>query len=87
MSISLKPDVQAFVDEKVRTGQFKSPDEAVNALLAHVRHQEQLTPDEIDELKLELDRGISEADAGNFTEFTAESVIAERRANSTTQSH
>src|SRR5690349_4975714 len=43
MTISLKPDVQKFVEEKVRNGQFSSSEEAVNALLWRVREQEALT--------------------------------------------
>ena len=38
------------------------------------------TREEIDELRAEVDIGIAEADAGQFVEFTAERVIAERHA-------
>jgi antitoxin ParD1/3/4 len=80
MTISLTPEVQKFVAEKVRSGQYKTPDEAVNALLSMTMQQERLTPDDVEELRAQLDPAIAEADRGEFVEFTAEDVIAERRA-------
>ncbi|HWE92813.1 MAG TPA: hypothetical protein VG269_02460 [Tepidisphaeraceae bacterium] len=80
MNINLRPDVERFVDEKVKTGQYRSPEEAVNGLLARVREQEGLSDDDIVDLRREADQGIAEAGRGEFVEFTAEDVIAERRA-------
>ena len=80
MTISLKPEVQEFVAEKVRSGQYPSAEEAVNALLAMAMEQERLTPQDVAELRAQLDPAIAEADRGQFVEFTAEDVIAERRA-------
>jgi antitoxin ParD1/3/4 len=80
MTVSLTPEIEKFVAEKVRTGQFRSADDAVNALLAMSMAQEQLTPDEVAELRAELDPAIAEADRGEFVEFTAEQIIAEGRA-------
>ncbi len=37
MNVSLKPDVEKYVEDKVKTGQFASPEEAVNILLAQAR--------------------------------------------------
>lgn len=80
MNVSLKPEVQEFVEEKVRRGQYALPEEAVNALLSHARAQEELTADDLTELRAEIDIGLAEVDRGEFAEFTAEDVIAERRA-------
>lgn len=80
MNVLLRPDVQRYVEEKISRGQYATPEEAVNALLWHVRELEAMTPDDIDELRDELDIGIAEADRGEFTQFTAEDVIAERHA-------
>jgi antitoxin ParD1/3/4 len=80
MTILLTPEVQKFVAEKVRSGQFRSADEAVNALLAMTMEQERLTPEDVAELRARLDPAIAEADRREFVEFTAEDVIAERRA-------
>jgi antitoxin ParD1/3/4 len=80
MTLSLTPEVQAFVAEKVRSGQYRSAEEAVNALLAMAMEQERLTPEDVADLRAQLDPAIAEADRGEFVEFTAGDVIAERRA-------
>jgi len=79
MTVSLQPNVQQFIDEKVRAGQFASTEEAVNSLLEQVREQESLSPADIGELRAEVDVGCAQADRGEFVEFSAESVIAEQR--------
>ena len=79
MTVSLTPEMQAFVVEKVRAGQFASVDEAVNALLAMTMEQERLTLDDVAELRAALDPAIAEADRGEFVEFTADDVIREAR--------
>jgi antitoxin ParD1/3/4 len=80
MTVSLNPDVQKFVEQKVKAGRYASAEEAVNSLLSMVKEQEQCTPRTIEELRAEIDRGIADIENGRFVEFTAESVIAERRA-------
>ena len=80
MTVSLTPEVERFIAEKVRAGQYRTTDEAVNALLAESAERERLTPDDVAVLRGELDPALAEADRGEFVEFTAEDVIAERRA-------
>ena len=52
----------------------------MNFLLALVKEQEELSPAEVEELREKLDPAIAEADRGEFVEFTADDVIAERRS-------
>jgi antitoxin ParD1/3/4 len=80
MNVTLHPDIEKFVADKVRTGQFSSAEQAVNELLSQLREQDELGPEDLAELRAEVDLGIAEADRGEFVEFTAEEVIAERRA-------
>jgi putative addiction module CopG family antidote len=80
MTIKLEPDVEKFVKEKVQRGDYTSAEEVVNSLLLQAQTQELLTPDDIDALRAELDIGIAEADQDDFVEFTAETIIAQRRA-------
>ena len=80
MNVSLSPDIQKFVDQKVQRGEYDSPEEAVNHILSLVKSQEELTPEELADLRAEVDVGLAEADRGEFAEFTAEDVIAERHA-------
>ena len=80
MTVSLTREMQEYVNEKVRTGQFASAEEAVNGLLALFKEQEELTPDDLAELRAELDPAIAEADRGEFVDVNVEDIIAERRA-------
>jgi len=81
MNIPLNPDVEQFVIEKVKNGQYASAEQAVNTLLRQARQQEEWTPDEIAELRAAVDEGLSQANRGEFVQFNAEDVIAERHAS------
>jgi putative addiction module CopG family antidote len=80
MPISLTPGLAKFVDYLVKSGRYASADDAVNAAVARLQTEHELTPEEIADLRDELDPAIAEADAGTFADFTAEDIIAERRA-------
>lgn len=80
MVISLSPDIESFLEQKVKAGEYPSIDEAANRLLEHVREQEELSEEDIEDLRAEVDMGIEQLDRGEFKEFTAESVIAEQQA-------
>lgn len=80
MKVSLKPDLEKFIHDQVKAGRFKSADEAMNAAVAHLQAEGDLSGEDLDEVRAEVDAGIAEADRGEFAEFTAEDVIAERRA-------
>ena len=80
MTVTLSRDLEEFIAEKVRSGQFDSANDAVNRLLELIREQERSTTEDVEALRAELDPAIAQADRGEFVEFTAEDVIAERRA-------
>jgi putative addiction module CopG family antidote len=80
MNVSLTPEVKKFVEKAVAAGRYGSPEEAINGLISLVKEQEELTPEDIKELRAELVQAIDEADHGRFVEFTAEDIIAEGRA-------
>lgn len=80
MEIRLEPHLARFIDEQVKRGIYDSAEDAVNAGVARLQTEEELSAADIEDLRAELDAGIAEADAGEFTQFTAEDIIAERRA-------
>lgn len=80
MTVSLPGELQAFVEEQVRAGHYATVDEAIVAAVARLQSESEFAQEEVAELRAKVDVGIAEADAGNFVEFTAEEVIAERRA-------
>ncbi len=74
MTVELSSDAARFVDEQVRAGRYPSAQAALDAAVGRLR-------DEADaELRALADVGLAEADRGDFVAFTAEDVIAERRA-------
>ena len=80
MNVALKPDLEKFIEDQVKAGRFGSAEEALNAAVAHLQAEREFSVEEADELRAEVDVGIAEADRGEFAEFSAEGVIAERRA-------
>ena len=80
MRVSLRPDLEQFIQEKVRTGQYPSADAVVTDAVEAMRAQEASTPEEIEDLRQELAEAIAQADRGEFVEFTAEDIIAEGKA-------
>ena len=80
MNIALSEKVERYLQEKVKTGQFTSVNEAVNTLLLQAKDREQWSDEDIAALRAELDKGLAEADRGEFASFSAEDIIQERRA-------
>ena len=81
MNVTLKPDLERFLQDEVRSGRFASMDDAVNAAVALLQTDRDSGGWDVDELRAEVDVGIAEADRGEFVQFTAEDVIQQRNAD------
>jgi len=68
MNVTLTPEVRKFVEQKVMSGRYRSPDEVVNGLLALIQHQEGLSPEDLEELRAEVEVGIDDANHHRFVE-------------------
>ncbi|HEY8751142.1 MAG TPA: type II toxin-antitoxin system ParD family antitoxin [Tepidisphaeraceae bacterium] len=82
MHVQIKPELQRFMDDQIKSGLYESSDDMINAALATLQAREDLSSQEIEELRAEVDEGIAEADRGEFVDFTAETIIARCRAKS-----
>src|SRR2546423_15035710 len=80
MNVSLKPELARFIDDQVKLGKYDSAEDVINAAVARLQTDRELSEQDINELRTHLDGAIAEADRREFIEFTAEDVIAERRA-------
>ena len=80
MNVTLKPELAKFLEEQVRLGHYASAEEALNAAVARLQADDDLTDSELAQIRGAVDLGIAEADRGEFVEFTAEAVIKEQRA-------
>ena len=80
MQVTLEPDLAKFIQEQVRSGRYDSPDDAINSAVARLKTDRELSAPEVDDLRQDIDLGLEQADRGEFSSFTAEDVIAERRS-------
>ena len=80
MDILLKPELQKFVESQVSQGRYDSAADVISAAVARLQTDRDLEAMPLDKLRAEIDVGLAEADRGEFVEFTAADVIAERRA-------
>jgi Arc/MetJ-type ribon-helix-helix transcriptional regulator len=65
MTIRLKPELAKLIDEQVKSGQFESADEAVNAAVAHALIEEELLAGDIDDEDLAaIEEGLAQLKRG-----------------------
>ena len=79
MNVTLKPDLERFITEKTRTGQFADASDVVNEALELLREQEQFTPAQEAYLRREVKRGLDQLDQGQFSTLTTDQIIAQER--------
>ena len=79
MNVSLKPDLEKFIAEKVKGGIYADASDMVNEALEVLRDQEEFAPEHEAYLRREVQRGIEQLDRGEHADFDAEKIIAEER--------
>jgi len=76
MNISLPQQLEAWVDERVKTGMYQSASEVVREALRLLREQEDLKQLRTQELRRQLQVGVEQLDRGASRAFD-EGVTAE----------
>ena len=78
MSYSLSPDIQKRIDDRVRSGQYRSAEDVIAAAITHLDQQDglaNLPPDDLEilvpELYQKLARGLAEARVGKLSDGEA----------------
>ena len=80
MTISLPPDIQKFVEEKVKAGDFPDETTVVVAAIAMMRTQsKQQTEEDLEWLRAQVKIGMDELDRGEFAEWDVEEIKADGR--------
>lgn len=64
MNVSLTPELEKYIQKKVKTGRYSSASEVVREALRVLEQKEQEYERELAEFQAELDRGIAELDRG-----------------------
>jgi len=77
MEVTLPPELQQLVEERVASGQYSSPNEFIVQALWVMRDYEELARIRFEELKREIAIGLEAADRGEVLD--GEQVMAELR--------
>lgn len=65
MNVSLTPNLEKFVQKKVRSGKYKSSSEVVREALRLLEEHDSLREIRLTQLKRQIADGVREADAGS----------------------
>jgi Arc/MetJ-type ribon-helix-helix transcriptional regulator len=76
MDVLLKPELEKFVADKVRTLHYADASDIVNEAL---KEREEFTPEHEIYLRREVGRGLDELRRGQCRAFDAETIIAQER--------
>ncbi len=81
MNVSLTPELEDFVNDKVKTGLYNSASEVVRESLRLLRRQDELEKLQLSELRREIQSSIKQMDAGEGIPIeTVRERIKQRRA-------
>ena len=85
MNVSLTPELEMLVNEKVKSGNYNSASEVIREALRLLKEQDELKRIQREELRREVMKGVEEIRAGkgtvyNSAEELAEAVIKRGRA-------
>lgn len=77
MDVSIKPELQKFIEEQLKGGHYKTADDVINTALIHLQAHVELPPEEIAELRAEIDLGIEDFERGDFVEWDPDEIWSE----------
>lgn len=81
MNISLTPELEEFVREKVETGRYLSASEVVREALRILEERDQLRSLRLTQLQRDIAEGIAESNQGETRALNAETIKASGRRN------
>jgi antitoxin ParD1/3/4 len=92
MNVSLTPELEELVNDKVASGMYHSASEVIREGLRLLKEQDAIRELRREELRKEIQKGIDSVARGEFTEYDrsaiaglADEVKAEGRRRKTTQ--
>jgi antitoxin ParD1/3/4 len=75
VSVSLTPELEKLIDEKVQSGLYSSASEVIREALRLLHERDQIREQEVETVRAKIKRGIEQLDRG---EGIPESVAVER---------
>lgn len=79
MNVSLTPELEKFVTNKVDTGMYQTASEVIREALRLLRERDEMQNQKLEELRKEIAVGIKDADEGNVSPLDAMDVLTEVR--------
>lgn len=79
MNVSLTPELEELVKQKVESGMYSSASEVVREALRLFKDQETLRQIRLEELRKEIAIGIEQANRGEVAPLDVEAIKAESR--------
>jgi antitoxin ParD1/3/4 len=76
-NISLPPALRRFIDERIRSGRYESPDDVVREALRLLHDRERERDAAVDEIRRKIAAGVASAKRGEF--FDGEEFFADWR--------
>lgn len=74
MNVSLTPELEHFIDSKVKSGRYNTASEVVRESLRLLEREDVLRQLKYEELKREVLKGAEQIDRGEFVELTSEQL-------------
>lgn len=87
MNVSLTPELERYVNQKIESGLYQTASEVVRAGLRLLKEKEDLDHQTLEELRREIQIGIDEADRGKLSSPDAKGTLKRIRAARSKMGH
>jgi antitoxin ParD1/3/4 len=77
MNITLTPELENLINEKVKSGRYASPGEVIREGLRLLKEQDELKRIRLEELRREVQKGIDDMREGRFTTYNSPEELAD----------
>lgn len=77
MNVSLTPELENLVQEKVKSGNYNSASEVIREALRLLKEQDQLREIRREEVRREVMKGVEQIKNGEFTTYNSAEEMAE----------
>lgn len=74
MDFTLRPDLQRYVEEKLRDGQYASLQHLVEEALLVLREEERSSPIELEEIRRDLRAGLEASERGDTAPWDPQEI-------------
>ena len=79
MNVSLTPELERFIRDKVKSGMYNTASEVVREAIRLLDERDRLRQFKLERLRIDIQQGIDEADAGLVVEFDADDFVRRGR--------